>query len=1517
MAVTLNDLTIPSGEYAICRAVATVSIVSIAQGEEIISVPDDAVHGDFTIIPALIIDQLVRRSVSGQELQLRQLSADSGASHFSAAFQPGGTYAGNARLFIFTENDDGDVASTEFSHVSSGGLFSNWTSSDLSEWTGLANGDSFGFLITASDVQNPVAPSVSIDATAEGDTGTDVALGATVTGGTYDELDYAWTVSAGSLDDATSATPTWTRPASAQTATISLTVTARGTGINADNGESATASADDVSATITEPLPNASAPTLAISAIAEGNTGTSVALSATLTGGTYDGDPVYSWTTTHGTLASADTATPTWTRPASAATATISLTVTVSGDGTTAASGTSDDVSATASATVVAPVTLNDMTAPSGHDILVRCLWDANIDDPDIFDAPADFVSGDAALADNLSIDQVERYSGSVPMRLRRTGSGSFSAYFGSGAQYPSARLWIFVSPTESVEFTHVNSGGGFSNWNYADANDASIFAGIASGDRIGLLITAPSPAPLEDAEAPTVSVDAIATGVGNTSVAISATLTGGRYDSVAYAWTASGGTLTGATTATPTWLRPAAAGDYTISVVVTATGTGTNAASGTSDAAPSASRSATVTAALNNASAPSVSIDAIPAGLGGTSVELSATISGGEYDALAYAWTASAGSLTGASTATPTWTRPGTGSSATISLTITATGDGTTTVSGSSDTATASRTASLTITDAEAPDVSIAAIADGDPGTTVALSATLTGGAYDAINYAWSVSGGELDNDTAQSPVWTRPHTACDVTITLAVAAEGQGTNAEDGTSDSATAARTARVNASVAYSEGLRVIVGGAEAQPVAGTLHVQRSLAGGASARMLLRGERSDVNVPRGALFVAEDAATGLMLMHGHVIATKLDAYAGDSRLVNAEVAAVGIEQHLFQRVLSTAQARSVALADDAQAQVDKLLEAAGDEYAAGEVSDSVQKLVSVIPGTTVGKTLRELGDMQIVQPSGETDVKLVSDLHADCDIEQSHALPTSRYDVDLDTSVRRVIARGVAMHFVAATTLSGTDVASAEVDVSGWVVTGISRVIARSAVGDIEDGDELPGIWDAERSRFEWTGGALTSSQSVPVEVHGTWRAEVIETDSAANALAQDKVVDVPAMLLSDVRALAKRVLSHERQPIETMTLDIKFRAALPMLQPGQAVTVDEDLQRKLDVYQPAGNIVWLIQELVLKQRGPLSADWTLSLSRRLPDFRERDFWGREGAQRVVAGEVGRDLVVGSSAEGAPQVSQLIAPQAVIEGGTNDIDLSDYFADPDGDSLTYEVLSSDTSVVTASVSGSDLTLTAVAAGSTTVTITASDASRSIAQLVQVAVVDNRAPVAAVIPNMTVSPDHSRIIDLSDYFSDPDGDALTYGVQSNSNASVATASVSGSELTVEAEATGQTTLAVYAEDTDSLRATATIIVTVEVLNRAPVQTASFPEFRGIVFGGRNYYLSQYFSDPDGDMLNYSAAPDDSSVCTATISELALGLALVVRGIAVGETMVTVTASDGTLSVSASFSVIVVPAG
>ena len=75
--------------------------------------------------------------------------------------------------------------------------------------------------------------------------------------------------------------------------------------------------------------------------------------------------------------------------------------------------------------------------------------------------------------------------------------------------------------------------------------------------------------------------------------------------------------------------------------------------------------------------------------------------------------------------------------------------------------------------------------------------------------------------------------------------------------------------------------------------------------------------------------------------------------------------------------------------------------------------------------------------------------------------------------------------------------------------------------------------------------------------------------------------------------------------------------------------------------------------------------------------------------------------------------APEAVGAIPEQTLEEGGAPVmLDLTPYFADVDGDVLTYAAESSDPAAATVTVAGTTLTLTAVVAGAARVTVTASD-------------------------------------------------------------------------------------------------------------------------------------------------------------------------------------------------------------
>ena len=258
---------------------------------------------------------------------------------------------------------------------------------------------------------------------------------------------------------------------------------------------------------------------------------------------------------------------------------------------------------------------------------------------------------------------------------------------------------------------------------------------------------------------------------------------------------------------------------------------------------------------------------------------------------------------------------------------------------------------------------------------------------------------------------------------------------------------------------------------------------------------------------------------------------------------------------------------------------------------------------------------------------------------------------------------------------------------------------------------------------------------------------------------------------------------------------------------------------------------------------------------------------------------------------------------------------------YFSDPDGDTMTFTASSSDTSIVTVSVSGSTLNLTGVAEGSTTVSITASDGSLSATKSISVTVrpSENNAPTGS-LSNVTFSQgDSARTISLSNSITDPDGDTLTF-TASSSNTGYVTVSVSVSTLTITPVAVGASTITVTANDgktSTNVSFTATVNAPADdppenlgdppppptgtnpnaprntVNNRAPQAVGSVNPI--VLSVGDTQQVSASFSDPDGDTLSYSVSGGNSAA-SASMS----GNTVTVTAVAAGEATFTVTATD-----------------
>ncbi|MCY4648297.1 MAG: RTX toxin, partial [Gammaproteobacteria bacterium] len=147
---------------------------------------------------------------------------------------------------------------------------------------------------------------------------------------------------------------------------------------------------------------------------------------------------------------------------------------------------------------------------------------------------------------------------------------------------------------------------------------------------------------------------------------------------------------------------------------------------------------------------------------------------------------------------------------------------------------------------------------------------------------------------------------------------------------------------------------------------------------------------------------------------------------------------------------------------------------------------------------------------------------------------------------------------------------------------------------------------------------------------------------------------------------------------------------------------------------------------------------------------------------------------------------------------------------------------------------------------------------------------------------------------MVNLAGYFTDPDGDALTYGATS-SDVTIASVAVSGSVLTITGVAAGAATVTVTATDGGGLSAQQSFAVTVP--NRAPEAVGEIGDLEIAVDSVAELDVAGYFADPDGDELEFGAASSDTTRARVAVS----GSVMTITGVAAGSAAVTVTATDG----------------
>ncbi|MDE0073576.1 MAG: cadherin domain-containing protein, partial [Gammaproteobacteria bacterium] len=280
---------------------------------------------------------------------------------------------------------------------------------------------------------------------------------------------------------------------------------------------------------------------------------------------------------------------------------------------------------------------------------------------------------------------------------------------------------------------------------------------------------------------------------------------------------------------------------------------------------------------------------------------------------------------------------------------------------------------------------------------------------------------------------------------------------------------------------------------------------------------------------------------------------------------------------------------------------------------------------------------------------------------------------------------------------------------------------------------------------------------------------------------------------------------------------------------------------------------------------------------------------------------------------------PDVTATASPNPVEEGGT--VHLKGTAVDPEGDDMQYlwTQVSGRPNVTIKSATTLSASFTAPSVPNDTdltFRLMATDergATGSADTTVTVEPPPNEPPdTVGTIPDDTIEVGESGSVDASGYFSDPDGDPLTYTVKS-SNANRVSVSVQGSEVTYTGESVGSATVTITADDGRGGTAEQKFRVTVEPANRPPAPKDAIPDQQVQLGTTGRVDVSDYFSDPDKDPLTYEASTAASAVARVSVE----GSTVRFRGLRLGDATVKVTARDsGGLTATQRFDVEVYPA-
>lgn len=185
------------------------------------------------------------------------------------------------------------------------------------------------------------------------------------------------------------------------------------------------------------------------------------------------------------------------------------------------------------------------------------------------------------------------------------------------------------------------------------------------------------------------------------------------------------------------------------------------------------------------------------------------------------------------------------------------------------------------------------------------------------------------------------------------------------------------------------------------------------------------------------------------------------------------------------------------------------------------------------------------------------------------------------------------------------------------------------------------------------------------------------------------------------------------------------------------------------------------------------------------------------------------------------------------------------------------------------------------------------------------------DNQPPTISPIAPLNLQRGTTATIALGIY--DPDGDVTTY-IATSDNTAVASVTPTGqSAITVSANGAGVSTLRIRVTDNRGGNAETSFLVTVTDPQQQNNPPSIVPIASQTISQNASVTLPVSTSDPDGNPVTITVSSANVSIATATkLSEQSIN----VSGVGPGTATVTITASDGSLTTTYAFAVVVTPA-